>query len=332
MPRARPVLLGIGAGLAALLLVYVLGPRVGVDAARLEALRAPALPSEPSQIDAYLAESERGFPDIRPGHEKLVVWAAPAAPARTEWAIVYLHGFSASRGEIDPVCARVAERLGANVFYTRLRGHGRSGAAMAEAEAVDWFADALEALAVGQRIGRRVVVVGTSTGATLAAWLATRDEAEDVAAFVMVSPNFRVANPFAGLMLGPWGPQIMRLVLGPENHFEPENELHARFWTTRYPSSALMPMMEVVQVAENIELGALEQPLLLLHASGDVVVDSATAAERFAEWGAPGKRRVLIEDSRNPSQHVIAGDALSPETTDAVVEHIVEFVRGRSVR
>ena len=58
--------------------------------------------------------------------------------------------------------------LGANLFYTRLTGHGQDGAAMAEGSVNAWINDYAEAMAIGRAIGDKVVVIGTSTGASLA--------------------------------------------------------------------------------------------------------------------------------------------------------------------
>ncbi|MDD4273595.1 MAG: hypothetical protein PHG14_07705 [Desulfobacter postgatei] len=38
---------------------------------------------------------------------------------------VYIHGFSATRKETAPLSDLVAKTLNANLFYTRLSGHGR---------------------------------------------------------------------------------------------------------------------------------------------------------------------------------------------------------------
>ena len=61
----------------------------------------------------------------------------------------------------------VAGAVDANLFYTRLQGHGRSGKAMGEATVEGWINDLAEAEAIGRRIGERMVLVGTSTGGTL---------------------------------------------------------------------------------------------------------------------------------------------------------------------
>ncbi|GIV58500.1 MAG: hypothetical protein KatS3mg042_1413 [Rhodothermaceae bacterium] len=145
----RRIIWGLG-GLGALMgLLWMLGPRPAVE----EPAGRPVLPGD---LDAYLAAAEARFDDLRPGVEKAIVWADPATRSRTPLAVVYLHGFSATREETRPLCDTLAARLGANLFYTRLTGHGRTGEALAAATASDWLRDALEALAIGQRLGERV--------------------------------------------------------------------------------------------------------------------------------------------------------------------------------
>jgi hypothetical protein len=121
-------------------------------------------------VETYLTASESAFPDIRPGLAKQVVWADPLAKHRTPLAIVYIHGFSASKGEVRPLPDLVATALNANLFYTRLAGHGRSGDAMAEASVDDWQEDMREALDIAALLGDRTLIIATSTGAALATW------------------------------------------------------------------------------------------------------------------------------------------------------------------
>ena len=93
--------------------------------------RAPP-PADLAELDGWLHASEAAFTDLRPGTNKGIVWHG-ADRQRRPWAVVYLHGFSASRLETAPLAEVVAQALGAHVFYTRLTGHGRGGQAMAEA-------------------------------------------------------------------------------------------------------------------------------------------------------------------------------------------------------
>ncbi|WP_428267998.1 alpha/beta hydrolase [Haliangium sp.] len=307
---------------AALAITFALGPRPEIV---LE-VETPPVPADPAALDAYLQEAEAALPDIRPGTDKIIAWADPAHKAQTEFSVVYLHGFSATRHELVPVPDQVAEALGANLFFTRLRGHGRSGPAMAEPKVRDWLEDGLEALAIGQRLGRRVIIIGTSTGGTLAVWLATRPEARDVHAFVLVSPNFRPKNPLARGLLWPWGKQLALLIQGPERSFEPTDERHAAYWTARYPTEALLTMMALVQVVEDLDLSTVTQPMLLIHSENDQVVDGPAAAAGFEAMGSAVKRRVTVEDSEDPANHVIAGEIMSPKTTPRVRDTILDFL------
>ena len=148
----------VGFGLLALL-----GPREKVD---LSAGFDASLLGD--DIDDYFEREEAKFSDIVEGVQKRVVWAGDVG-VKTPISVLYIHGFSASSEEIRPVPDKVAEALGANLVYTRLTGHGRSGAAMAQATASDWMRDTAEALAAARAVGESVVVIATSTGGTLVA-------------------------------------------------------------------------------------------------------------------------------------------------------------------
>jgi len=154
---------------------------------------------DPEQIgrdlNGYLYSQERDVPSLRRQAQKHVLWADPVTKAQTEYSLVYIHGFSATMEEIRPVPDLVADALGANIFYARLTGHGRNGPAMGEARLADWRVDVAEALEIGRRIGRKVIVMSTSTGGSLTT-LALADGAPDVAGVVT---QLRAAG--AGLFL-----------------------------------------------------------------------------------------------------------------------------------
>ncbi|MEP3332842.1 hypothetical protein [Sedimentitalea sp.] len=103
-------------------------------------------------VQVYFESIESRYPDITPGTEKRVVWAGQSE-TRTPISILYLHGFSATSEEIRPVPDRIAQELGANLVFTRLRGHGRGGEAMAGATVADWMYDLAEGLAAARAKG-----------------------------------------------------------------------------------------------------------------------------------------------------------------------------------
>ncbi len=305
--------------------LFWFGPREPVDL-------VPHFDAEnlPSDLDAYLAAYESAFPDIVPGTQKRIVWA-DSPQRRTPISIVYIHGFSATSEEIRPVPDRVAAALGANLFFTRLSGHGRGSAAMAEPTVQDWVNDMAEALAIGERIGNRVFVIATSTGGTLAAIAANDPElGPKMSGIIFVSPNFGLRSRAARILHWPlvryWGPKIA----GEEQSFEPVNADHERFWTTRYPTVAVFPMAALVDAAVKADYTGTPTPALFLYSEDDKVVSPAATKDIAGQWGGP----MLIEARElgagdDPYNHILAGDILSPGQTDDMVARILAWIRSR---
>ncbi|MBV0912571.1 alpha/beta hydrolase [Anianabacter salinae] len=280
-------------------------------------------------LDAYFQRVEADVPDLREAARKRVVWAG-APGAVTPLAILYLHGFSASAEEIRPVPDIVADALGANLIYTRLTGHGRDGAAMAEASVQDWMGDVAEGLAAARQVGERVVILSVSTGGTLAA-LVPFDAAmsEDLAGIAFVSPNFRIANPAAALLTWPMARTWVPLVTGQDRAFEPQNPEHAAHWTTRYPTRALMPMAAVVRHASGRDYGGVDVPALFAFSPDDAIVDQSRTREIAEGWGGPARiEPITLTPGNDPDNHVIAGDILSPGMTQPVAEIIIDWAGG----
>ena len=319
---------GLGRFLAALiiaaLVLWFAVPRSGVD--RQIAFSETNIPAD---VETYINQREQAFSDIRPGDAKRILWAG-AKGAKTPLAIVYIHGFSASPAEIRPVPDEVARALGANLFFTRLAGHGRDGAAMAGASAEDWLFDMAEAMAVGRRLGERVIVMGTSTGGTLAALAATDPQLnEGLAGTVLISPNFGLHAPAQWMLDAPLIERWGSLVAGETRAFTPLNAEQGRHWTTEYPTVALYPMARLIREARAADYAMAQTPALFLYAQADQVIDPARIPPVIAAWG--GSTRVELREMQgddDPMSHVIAGDILSPGQTEAVIDLVTDWARG----
>jgi len=317
----RRIVLAVLGLVVILALAFVLGPRVPVDT---------TIRFDPSVIgddpQAYVAKVEAGVPGIRDGLEKEIVWADPMVHARTPLSIVYIHGFSASKGEVRPLPDEVADQLDANLFYTRLTGHGQDGAAMTQGSVNAWINDYEEALAIGRAIGDKVIVISTSTGGSLAAWAATQQGASNgVAAIAFISPNFGLKASGAEILTMPWGKQIAELVAGKERSFVPRNALHEKFWTTRYPIAATPPMAALTELGYGAPVEKATIPALFIFSDSDKVVRPERTREIARRWGAPHEL-VPVDDTGDPDNHVIAGDALSPSNTAFLAQRIAVWV------
>ncbi len=318
----------IATGTVALLLLggaaVLLGPRLPTDTT----LRPVDLPDD---LDAYLAAHEAEVPSLRPGTEQTIVWADSTTKAKTPLALVYVHGFTASRGEVAPLCDTLAARLGANLHYTRLTGHGRDADAMGEATLGDWLNDTYEAYRIGQRLGEEVVLIGTSMGGALVTWLTAQDEADPLAT-IALAPAYGLNDPESQATLArvagwPWGERLLRWQIGPYNGAPSDDPAENRYWTKRYRSDALLPLAQLIDALDRVDFGAIETPLFIAYSPNDGVVSASAIAARFAALGAAPKDSLRLMDTGDPNNHVIAGRIRSPETTEPVAQALLAFVQ-----
>lgn len=290
----------------------------------------------PEDLDGWLAAREAVFSDITEGAQKRVIWATEPG-ARTPLAIVYLHGFSATSEETRPVPDNAAAALGANLFFTRLAGHGRGGEALGAASADDWMTDLAEALAIGARIGDRVVIMATSTGAALTvAGLGTPDlraslpGRDRLAGVVFVSPNFRLRSAVNGAALDlPLAQHWLPLVAGASRSYPARNEAHAKYWTTSYPTKAVFPMAQMMRAARAADPTLIKAPLLMIWSDADQVVNPEAARAIASRWGGPvSYAPVQPGPGMDHEAHVIAGDIRSPGMTESVSAIVIDWVGG----
>ncbi|MFY7922716.1 MAG: alpha/beta hydrolase [Gemmatimonas sp.] len=317
---------------ALVLIVLVSGPRTCVREPDVSAVR-DAIPRDLAAIPAWLQRREEQAGAFDTAVAKRVHFATPAAPARTSWSVVYLHGFSATRQETAPLSAQVAEALGANLFETRLRGHGLPGDSLGNVAAGDWLTDAAEAFEIGRALGDSVLMIGTSTGGTLGVWLATQSGADydQLRALVLISPNFGPRDQMAEVLTLPWANVLLPRLI-PSREWTPRNDEQRRFWTVKYPSTALFPMQALVEDTRARPLAEYKVPTLAFFNPDDHVVD----ARRIKDWldalalesRAPVKQ-VTITPTAGEDGHVIAGRIVSPSQTDGMRDRIVAFIRRR---
>jgi esterase/lipase len=303
-------------------IVFIFGPRLPID----QTIYPVDLPLD---LDEYLILEEQQFSDIIPGTQKKVIWAG-SPNEQTEFSVVYIHGFSATCKETAPLSELVANALGANLFYTRITGHGRTGQAMADACVNDWLNDVVEAYEIGHRIGSKVIMIGYSTGATILTWLvhraATVGGMDALYACIYLSANFKPQNRFSSILTWPWGHQIAQIIIGKERKVTPENKGHEAYWTTRYPVAALLPMMGAVKIVKELDLSKIRVPGLFIYSPLDEIVHIPSLERAFKQMGCDGKQLVPFTESADPGQHILAGDIFSPGTSRELAEMIVSFV------
>ncbi|MCG7519016.1 alpha/beta hydrolase [Ruegeria sp. Ofav3-42] len=323
---------GLGRLLLALValgaLIYWFGPREDVN---LNPSFEPRKFGEGVQV--YFESTEAAHNDIVPGVEKRVIWQDGFKEQRTPVSILYVHGFSASSEEIRPVPDMVAGALGANLVYTRLQGHGRSGEAMAEGTASGWMQDMAEGLASARAVGDQVVVITTSTGGTLAAAAALDDGLmENVAGLVFVSPNFGVNSPGAWIPGLPWARTWLPMIMGDERDVSGPDPEKNKYWSSVYPWEAVVPMTVLVETVYALDFSQANVPALFWFSDDDQVVRPDLTHKVAEAWGGPAQvRTVTMGPGDDPSSHVIAGRLMSPGQTDDAVAGILGWLKEQGI-
>jgi alpha-beta hydrolase superfamily lysophospholipase len=90
-----------------------------------------------------------------------------------------------------------------------------------------------------------VILMGTSTGGTLALQLAATYPKDPISALILMSPNIAINNPAAWMLNNPWGLQIARLVEG--GKYYPSNDstpAQRQYWNAPYRLEALTQLEE----------------------------------------------------------------------------------------
>ena len=307
-----------------LLAVYFLGPepeRPKYDKA------IPLVPQQPAELEAYITLNESRH-KLKPNNEAQIVWN-DSTKQKTHYVIVYLHGFSASQIEGDPVHRKFAKDFGCNLYLPRIADHGiDTTEALLHFTAERAWESAKEALAVGKQLGEQVILLSTSTGGTLALMLAA-EFPQDVFALVNLSPNIAINDPAAFLLNDPWGLQIARIVMGGKYRVTDSNEEHAKYWNQKYRLESLTQLEELLETTMNNDLFArIEQPTLTLyyykddeHQDPQVKVDAILEMNKHLATPADLKVAKAMPET---GAHVI-GSSLTSKDVDGVYKEIKSF-------
>lgn len=307
-------------------LVYLLGPKV--ESPSLDTAQAK-VSSDLMVLEKEINQREGEIPNIKPDNETRIIWA-DSIPRKTEYSIVYLHGWSASQEEGDPLHQETAKRYGYNLYLPRLAGHGL----IEEEPMLDITADALyesakEAIAVGKQLGEKVILMSTSTGGTLALPLAGGDSA--IAALILYSPNVEIFDPTAKLLSKPWGLQLARLVTGNDyNEFDNRTALKDQYWTTKYRLEALTQLQALVEeTMVEKTFKAVTQPVFMgYYYKDDIHQDSVVSVpamlEMYEELGTPEdlKEKVAFP---NVGDHVL-GSYIESKDLESVKNETFDFL------
>jgi esterase/lipase len=309
--RFLKIIIGLVAVLA---IIYLVGPSPAKPHYNNTIIKVP---SEPIALEKFIADGE-ALHKVKPNNEARIVWANDSLKQKTKYAIVYLHGFSASQEEGNPVHRAVAKEFGCNLYLSRLSQHGIDTTdELMNMTAENLWESAKEAYAIGKAIGDTVILMGTSTGGTLALMLAANFQ--EVGGLILYSPNIAINDPNAWLLNNPWGLQIARLVKK-SNYMIINKPIpqYNQYWNHHYRLEATVQLEELLETAmTKTTFEKIKQPTLVLYyykneKEQDPVVKVSAMKEMFANIQTPSEKKKMVPIP-NSGNHVMASPIQSKD-------------------
>jgi esterase/lipase len=306
----------------AIIVVYALGPH---PATPFYKKQLPQVPSDATALEDYISEREASH-KLKPDNKARIIWN-DSTKHKTDYALVYLPGFTASHAEGEPVHRNIAHAFGCNLYLPRLAEHGIDTTdALVNLTVDKYWESAEEALAIGRQIGKKVILMGTSTGGTFSLMLAAKYP--EVHALILLSPNIAINDPFAFLLNSRWGLQIAQTVLQSDYiQSIDKREIYKQYWSTPYRVEAAVQLEELLETSMIPQtFKKVKQPVLSLYyyknkSEQDNVVSVAAIKKMMVQLGTPAqlKRSIAVPEA---GHHVLASYIKSKAV--AVVQREIE--------
>jgi esterase/lipase len=265
----------------------------------------------------YVRDKENAVPNIKPGNASQLYYANEVTREQTAYCLLYLHGFSASPEEGNPTHVNLGKAFGMNTYIPRLAEHGLiSPDPLLNMTPDNLWNSAKEALVVAKALGRKVILMGTSTGGTLALQMAA-DYPDVIAAVILYSPNVKIANKASVLLARPLGLQLGRMISGGKYRILKEDPKTDPYWNNRYRVEAVVYLQQLIEKTMKPKVFAkVTQPVFVGYYYKDKEHQDDTVSVKAILWmydhlGTPAnlKQAVAFPDA---GAHVIGCDLTNP--------------------
>ncbi|MDA8693533.1 alpha/beta hydrolase, partial [Saprospiraceae bacterium] len=281
-----------------------------------------------AEIETYVKNNEVKISNIKPDNQSQFIWHSPEQ--KTEYAVVYLHGYSASHGEAQPIITNFSKQFGCNTYLPRLALHGLTDVDAFENLTPKLLVDsAKEAIQVAKTIGEKIIIISTSTGCTLGTYLAANDPA--IKGLIMTAPNFDLHDSNSHLLLKPWGKQIFRKMMGGDYRSWDTNSEAKNYWTTKNRIEGAIALRSLLdQTMTDETFSKINIPVFIgYYYKNSTSFDRIISIDAIKEFGkkiqTPEDKKEIIPISTGRG-HVITSKYMNPEW-EAVQRKIFKFAQ-----
>lgn len=219
----------------------------------------------PKTFDEFYAQKLAKSKELkaRPHNEERLIRYAEKTPL----AILYIHGYGASRAEGEYVVDKVAKQLKANTYYLRLPGHGTNVEDHARVTVKEHLDETFASLAMMRTLGKKVVVIGMSMGGLIATYAAA-ERPELVDALVLCAPAYQFAPPIAKVAGFYPALKLITLVMPrrPSTPIPNEADNWSLYWYPNQYTKSLRQMYQLQSLIANDDVyRKVKQPVMLLY-------------------------------------------------------------------
>jgi esterase/lipase len=314
--------------LVVLVSLYAVGPHP--DAPTLPGPSWNNIPNEPAAITSFLQAKEAQNGNLKPDNEGQIIYADSANPQKKKTVVLYIHGFSASPMEGNPLHKAIAKSLHANLVLARIEDHGEfpTDSTMAKASADKFYQSVENYYALAKKLGDEVIVLGTSFGGAMSLVLATKHP--EIKALMLYGPCIAIKDPTAPLVDNPWGLQLARAVMRSDFRDIPSvSPGHKNFWSLHYRLEGIVAIQNFLthemtdETFEKVKVPVFLGYYYQDETHQDNVVSVQAMRDMFPKLGSKIKKEQAFPLS---GYHVITSDILG-KRVDLPIQASLDFIQ-----
>lgn len=268
--------------------------------------------------------------NVRPNNEERLV---RYSNGKTPIAILYIHGFGASRGEGEYVTDIVAKEFKANTYYLRLPGHGTNKEDHRDTKFNEYLKVAEDALLMMDKLGEKIVVIGTSMGGLITTYLASKYP-DRITGIVLVSPFYGFKDKTGNIYNFAWGKELVDLMIGEiRKSNRPPDDPSFQYWYYEQYYAAIQNLNDLKRAVGTTEVyEKVTVPVLMFYyykseEEQDPSADVSKMLEVFDTFGKassphPLNKKVQVVNGA----HVLFSEYV-PSDKELLIKETTDFIK-----